>query len=56
LAGQTEEFSHREVILEEILLLWLANMNPAFGPYQELFDDKKINAVTAYSQVIEGLD
>jgi glycosidase len=55
LAGQSEELSHREVILEEILLLWLANVNPAFGPYQELFDDKGINAVTEYSQVIQGL-
>jgi hypothetical protein len=55
LGGSTEELSHREVILEEILLLWLANMNPAFGPYQELFNDKKIQSITAYSQVIEGL-
>ena len=31
--------TEREVVLEEILLLWLANRNPAFEPFRELFDD-----------------
>ena len=39
LAGQTDEDSNRIVALEEMLLLWLANANPAFGPFRELFDD-----------------
>src|SRR3989338_50243 len=30
---------NRLIVLEEMLMLWLANMNPAFSPYLELFDD-----------------
>ncbi len=50
LAGETEGISHREIIMEEILLLWLANMNPAFGPFLELFDDSNLKASTVYGQ------
>ena len=31
--------SNRQIALEEMLMLWLANMNPAFSPFLELFDD-----------------
>ncbi|MGB9627772.1 MAG: alpha-amylase, partial [Thermodesulfobacteriota bacterium] len=30
--GESEGISHRSIILEEMLMLWLANMNPAFAP------------------------
>ena len=39
LKGETAGTSNRQVVLEEMLLLWLANMNPAFSPFFELFDD-----------------
>ncbi len=39
LAGQTDGISHRHVVLEEMLMLWLANLNPAFSKFGELFDD-----------------
>ena len=39
LDGTTDGSSNREVALEELLLLWVANQNPAFMGYQELFDD-----------------
>ncbi len=55
LAGSTGGMSHREVALEELLMLWVANANPAFTPYQELFDDAELRARTAYPQVIAGL-
>lgn len=32
LAGSTDGMSHREAALEELLLLWLANQNPAYKP------------------------
>ena len=50
LNGQTDGISYRELIMEEVLLLWLANMNPAFGPYLELFDDSNLKETTTYSQ------
>lgn len=44
--------SNRLIALEELLLLWLANANPAFSPYQELFDDSHLTRDTAYGQLI----
>jgi glycosidase len=47
--------SHREVALEELLLLWLDNRNPAFSPYDELFNDGDLEKATEYRQVIAAL-
>src|SRR4051812_21428127 len=33
--GEVEGFSNRELALEEMLMLWIANMNPAFSPFIE---------------------
>ena len=50
---ETEDgLSNREVATEELLLLWLANINPAFVPFRELFDDTELKRETAYSTVI----
>ena len=46
---------NRQVVLEEMLMLWLANMNPALSPFWELFDDATLEKETAYLQVISGL-
>lgn len=55
LAGQTDSLSNRETALEEMLLLWLANQNPAFQPYKELFDDTPLEQSTAYPRLISAL-
>ncbi len=55
LEGTTAGVSHRQLILEEMLLLWLANANPAFAPFRELFDDTNLAAQTAYPQIIAEL-
>ncbi len=55
LEGTTGTDTNREVVLEETLLLWLANNNPAFSPYLELFDDVSLEKETAYRQVIQEL-
>ncbi len=52
--GSTEGVSHREVVLEELMLLWLANQNPAFGTFRELFDDTRIAQSSAYPEVTAG--
>ncbi|MBN1782825.1 alpha-amylase [bacterium] len=44
------------VVLEEILMLWLANINPAFSEFRELFDDRSLEMETAYHPVIESLN
>jgi glycosidase len=55
LAGETDGVSHRRVLLEELLLLWLANANPAFAPFMDLFDDDDLSRETAYPQIIDRL-
>ena len=55
LQGSTDGLSHREAVLEELMLLWLANQNPAFRPFRELYDDKKLAESTAYKQVTADL-
>ncbi len=53
--GQTAGVPHRQVLLEEMLLLWLANANPAFSPFRELFDDTVLSRQTAYPSIISAL-
>jgi len=56
LNGTTNGMSNREVALEEVLMLWLANGNPAFSPYGELFDDRDLEDGSAYLAVVRGLE
>ncbi len=46
---------NQELALEELLMLWLANANPAFSPFLELFDDQDLEKTTAYTTLISGL-
>jgi len=55
LAGETAGTSHRQIVLEEMLMLWLANANPAFSPFLELFDDATLARGTAYTEIIAEL-
>src|ERR1700691_154699 len=55
LAGETDGIAHRAVAFEEMMLLWLANANPAFKPFSELFTDQSLSAVTRYQQITVGL-
>lgn len=55
LEGETAGIPNRQIVLEEMLILWLANMNPAFSPFMELFDDSALERETAYLQVIFNL-
>ncbi|MCF7794716.1 MAG: alpha-amylase, partial [Candidatus Cloacimonetes bacterium] len=43
------------VLLEEIALLWLTNVNPAFSEYQELFDDDRLERNSKYFDIIQDL-
>jgi glycosidase len=44
----------RQVVLEEMLLLALANADPAFVPFDELFDDETLS-VTPYASVVDSV-
>ena len=51
LVRQTNGLSHWAVALEELLLLWTANKNEAFQPFDELFEEKSLAEKTVYRQV-----
>ncbi len=55
LEGETNGISHRHIILEEIVILWLSNLNPAYYPFIELFDDTVLEQETGYSDIISSL-
>ncbi|WP_420239999.1 alpha-amylase family glycosyl hydrolase [Telmatobacter bradus] len=51
LAGECDGQPNRAAALEELLMLHLANRNPAFKPFAELFEDKLLAEKTAYRQL-----
>ncbi len=55
LKGSTGSTPNREIALEELVLLWLANANPAYKPASELFEDAQLRDKTHYTNVISGL-
>ena len=46
--------AHRQTTLEEMLLLYVTNLNPAVQPYKELFDDTPLKPA-GYENVVKGL-
>ncbi len=55
LEGETAGVPHRQIVLEEMLMLWLANENPGFSPFRELFDDADLARETAYRQMMDQM-
>jgi len=55
LTGSTDGISNQVVSLEEMILLWVANKNPAQEPFQELFSDSELQAGTIYSKAVQSL-
>ena len=55
LSEETAGIPHLHLALEELLLLWLANMNPAFSPFLELFDDDRLQKHPAYQRIFPEL-
>jgi glycosidase len=53
LAGKTAGRDNRQIVLEEILMLWLTNINPAYMQYSELFDDADLAHTSSYSSLIQ---
>ena len=55
LAASTNKIPNRAIALEELMMLWLANANPAFKPYRELFDDQRLAEITSYPKITSAL-
>ena len=56
LAGESDGIANKAAALEEVLMLWLSNINPACQPYKELFDDKQLKETTAYLEIVHALN
>ncbi len=56
LAEKTGGISNFMIALEEMLLLYLANENPAFSPFIEFFDDEELQKETPYLEIINSLN
>ncbi len=54
LRADTEGASNRQLSTEELLLLWVANQNPAFMRYDDLFDDARL-ADTDYPRLVAAI-
>jgi len=50
---ESDGIPNRHIILEEMIVLWLGNANPAYGPVHELIDDAEIEAKSAYKTLID---
>ena len=55
LEGETSGLPHRAAAMEELLLLWTANRNQAFRPFEELFEDRTLAEKTVYRQVTQRM-
>jgi glycosidase len=55
LQAKTDGTPNKHLVLEELLLLWITNKNPAISSFNELFDDASLSQATAYRQIITGL-
>ena len=56
LKGQTGKLSNRHVAMEELILLWLDNINPAYQMINELIDDSNLEVNTIYSDYFKTID
>ena len=55
LSDETDGVSNRETVLEEMLLLWVTNRNPAAESYRELFNDETLTRETGYHKILQEL-
>ena len=55
LDGESGGLPNRAAALEEMLLLWTANRNEAFRPFEELFEEKTLAEKTVYKRVTQQL-
>jgi Glycosidases len=55
LAGNTKGTPNRQLILEELVLYWVTEHNPALAQYGELFDSPLLTESREYQQIFDQL-
>ncbi len=53
LSSEHEGVAGRELALEELIMLWVSNENPALKQFLELFDDQELEDGSSYREVIQ---
>ncbi len=55
LAGATDGVPNEQWAVEELLLAWLGNENPAYAPIAELVSDEELRRTTPYLEVLGSM-
>jgi glycosidase len=55
LNSSTSEIPNRVIALEEMMMLWITNRNPAVNTFSELFDDSALTQKTIYRQILDTM-
>ncbi|MBC8042622.1 MAG: alpha-amylase [Rhizobacter sp.] len=56
LSSQTDGTPNAHIVLEELILIWLENQNPAFRPITELISDAELKRSPIYSGVMRSIE
>ncbi len=56
LARTSDGTPNSQVALEELMLVWLENQNPALNQLEDLIDDEPLVRTTPYNQVMTSID
>lgn len=55
LKGSDQGVTNYDVTVEEMLMTWLTNVNPAAARYREIFDDRPLYTASAYAKVLDSI-
>ncbi|HGY54543.1 MAG TPA: alpha-amylase [Caldithrix abyssi] len=56
LKGKSGDLTAREISLEEVIVLWLDNRNPAYQPIKEMISEETLQKETIYAQIFDDLE
>lgn len=56
LAHLSEVAPNREIMLRELILLWLSSLNPAFKPFTPLYDDAELRRRAPFEALVTTLE
>ena len=47
---------NKQILLEEMIMLWISNVNPSFEPFNEFYDNALLKKQTAFNPIIQELN
>ena len=56
LESTTKDIPNREIIIEELIHIWLENNNPALNKHRELFEDEELKKISDYGKIISEIE